>query len=103
MYIKPLLLSLGSLSFGFIRICFMVVFPLKCTCMPYLPHMCLILSAVPLVYGMAICSILALLVGLLLVVMMVSLLFFVVLLLSPLVLLKNSNNLWNSTLVLVED
>ena len=32
----------------------MVVFPLKCTCIPYLPHMCFILSAVPLVYGMTI-------------------------------------------------
>ena len=46
---------LGSLSFGFIRICFMVVLPLKCTCIPYLPHVCLILSAIPLVYGMTIC------------------------------------------------
>ena len=34
----------------------MVVFPLKCTCIPYLPHVCLILSAVPLVYGIIICS-----------------------------------------------
>ena len=33
----------------------MVVFPLKCTCIPYLPHMCLMLSAVPLVYGMTVC------------------------------------------------
>ena len=49
-------------------------------------HMCLILSAVPLVYGMTICPILALLVGLLLVVVMGCLLF-VVLLLSLLVLL----------------
>ena len=65
----------------------MVVFPLKCTCMPYLPHMCLILSAVPLVYGMTICPILALLVGLLLVVLMCWLLLFVVSLLSLLVLL----------------
>ena len=32
----------------------MVVFPLKCTCIPYLLHMCFILSAVPLVYGMTI-------------------------------------------------
>ena len=65
----------------------MVVLPLKCTCIPYLPHMCLILSAVPLVYGMAICPILALLVDLLLVVMVGWLLLFVVPLLSLLVLL----------------
>ena len=32
----------------------MVVFPLKCTCIPYLPHMCFILSAVPFMYGMTI-------------------------------------------------
>ena len=32
----------------------MVVFPLKCTCKPYLLHICFILSAVPLVYGMTI-------------------------------------------------
>ena len=56
----------------------MVVFPLKCTCMQYLLHMCLILSAVPLVYGMTICPILALLFGLLLVVLMNWLLLFVV-------------------------
>ena len=33
----------------------MVVFPLKCTCIPYLLHICLMLSAVPFVYGMTIC------------------------------------------------
>ena len=64
----------------------MVVFPLKCTCIPYLLNVCLILSAVPLVYGMTICPIVYL-VGLLLVVMMGWLLLFVMPLLSLLVLL----------------
>ena len=64
----------------------MVVFPLKCTCMPYLPHICLILSAVPLVYGMTICP-MVLLVALLLVVVLLLLLLFVVPLFSPFVLL----------------
>ena len=64
----------------------MVGFPLKCTCMPYLLHMSLMLSAVPLVYWMTICPLLALLVGLLLVVLLGWLLLFVVPLLSLLVL-----------------
>ena len=64
----------------------MVVLPLKCTCIPYLPHVCLILSAIPLVYGMTICP-MVFFVGLLLVVMMGWLLLFVVPLLSPFVLL----------------
>ena len=64
----------------------MVVFPLKCTCIPYLLHVCLILSAVPLVYGMTICP-MVFLVGLLLVMVMGWFLLFVVPLLFPLVLL----------------
>ena len=64
----------------------MVVFPLKCTCIPYLLHMCLILSAVPLVYGMTICP-MVFLVVLLLVVGLVRLLLFLVPLFSSLVLL----------------
>ena len=85
--IKPLLLSLGSVSLGFIRICFMVVFPLKGTCIPYLPHMCLILSAVPLVYGMTICPMVFLVVVLLDVGLVRLLLVVVVPLFSSLVLL----------------
>ena len=72
------------MSLGFIRICLMVVFPLKCTCMPYLPHICFILSAVPLVYGMTIWP-MDLLVVLVLVLVLLGLLF-VVLLFSSLVL-----------------
>ena len=64
------LLSLGSWSLGFIRVCLMVVFPLKCTCIPYLLHICLMPSAVPFVYGMTICPIVALFVCLLLVVLL---------------------------------
>ena len=64
----------------------MVVFPLKCTCIPYLLHMCLMLSAVPLVYGMTICPMIFF-VGLLLVVVLGWLLLFVMPLLSLLVLL----------------
>ena len=63
----------------------MVVFPLKCMCMPYLLHMCSILSAVPLVYGMTIWPV-DLLVVLALVLVLVGLLLFVVLLFSSLVL-----------------
>ena len=33
----------------------MVMFPLKCTLMPYLPQMCLKLSTTPFVYGMTTC------------------------------------------------
>ena len=64
----------------------MVVFPLKCTCIPYLPHMCFILSAVPLVYGMAICP-MDFLVVLSLVLMLGRLLLFVVPLFSSLIVL----------------
>ena len=64
----------------------MVVFPLKCTCIPYLLHMCFILSDVPLVYGMTICP-MVFFVGLLLVMVMGWLLLFEVPLFSPLVLL----------------
>ena len=64
----------------------MVVFPLKCTCIPYLPHMCLILSAVPLVYGITIFP-MVFFVDLLLVVVLGWLLLFEVPLFSPLVLL----------------
>ena len=38
----------------------MVVFPLKCTCIPYLPHVCFIHLAIPFVYGMTICPTVAL-------------------------------------------
>ena len=81
------LLSLGSQSSGFIRVCLMVVFPLTCTCIPYLLHTCLMLSAAPFVYGMTICPIVALLICLLLVVLLVWLLLVVLPFLSPLVLL----------------
>ena len=64
----------------------MVVFPLKCTCTPYLLHMCFILTAVPLVYGMTICP-MVFFVGLLLAVVLGWLLLFEVALFSPLVLL----------------
>ena len=33
----------------------MVVLPWKCTCIPYLPHICLMLLAIPFVYGMKTC------------------------------------------------
>ena len=38
----------------------MMVLPLKCTCIPYLPHICLILLAAPFEYGMTICPTVAL-------------------------------------------
>ena len=60
LYITPLLLSLGSWSLGFMRTCLIVVFPLKCTYMPYLSHVCFILLAIPFVYGMTICPTVAL-------------------------------------------
>ena len=47
----------GPWSFGFMRICLMVLIPLKCTWIPYLPQTCLILSEVPFVYGMTMCPI----------------------------------------------
>ena len=55
LYMTLFFISFGSLSLGFMSTCFMVVLPLKWTCMPYLPQMCLILSAIPFVYGMTIC------------------------------------------------
>ena len=55
LYMTPLFISFGSWSLGFMSICFMVVLPLKWTCMPYIPQMCWILSAIPLVYGMTTC------------------------------------------------
>ena len=64
----------------------MVVFPLKCTCIPYLLHICFILSAVPLVYGMTIWP-MDFLVVLVLVLVLARLLLFVVPLFSSLVLL----------------
>ena len=44
-----------SWSFGFISTCLIVVLPLKCTCIPYLPQMCMKLSASPFVYGITYC------------------------------------------------
>ena len=63
LYITPLLLSLGSWSLGFMRTCFMVLLPLKCTWIPYLPQMCLKLSAIPLLYGITTWPIVDLLAG----------------------------------------
>ena len=37
------------------RTCFIVVFPLKCTCIPYLPHICLKLFTSPFVYDITTC------------------------------------------------
>ena len=65
----------------------MVVFPLKCTCIPYLPHVCFILLAIPFVYGMMICSTVALLLCLLMVGLLPWLLLLVIPLLFWLVLL----------------
>ena len=53
--ITPLFFSSGSWSFGFMQTCFIVVLPLKCTCTPYLPHVCLKLSDSPFVYGITTC------------------------------------------------
>ena len=64
----------------------MVVFPLKCACILYLQHICFILSAVPLVYGMTIWP-MHFLVVLALVLVLARLLLFVVPLFSSLVLL----------------
>ena len=55
LYMMPLFFSFGSWSLGFMRTCFMVVLPLKCTCIPYLPQMCLKLSTIPFVYGTTTC------------------------------------------------
>ena len=81
--LKPLLLSLGSWSLGFMRTCFIVVFPLKCTCIPYLLHVCFILLAIPFVYRMTICPTWPCFLGLL----MVGLLSWLLLLVFPLSLL----------------
>ena len=51
-----------------------VVLPLKCTCIPYLPHMCLKLSASSFVYGITTCPTVEL--GLELVVVVVLVLWF---------------------------
>ena len=63
LYITPLLLSLGSWFLSFMRTCFMVVLPLKCTWIPELPQMCLKLLAIPLVYGITTWPIVDLLTG----------------------------------------
>ena len=55
LYMMPLFFSFGSRSLGFMRTCFMVVLPLKCTCILYLPQMYLKLSAIPFVYGITTC------------------------------------------------
>ena len=55
LYITLLFISFGSWFLGFMRACFMIVLPLKWTCIPYLPQTCLILSTIPLVYGMTTC------------------------------------------------
>ena len=55
LYMTLLFISFGSWSLDFMSICFMVVLPLKWTCMPYLTQRCLILSAIPLVYCMTTC------------------------------------------------
>ena len=47
----------------------MVVFPLKCTLIPYLPQMCLKLLTVPCVYGMTTCPMVLVGPGLVLVVL----------------------------------
>ena len=55
LYMMPLFFSFGSWSLGFMRTCLMVVLPLKCTFIPYLPQMCLKLSTNPFVYGTTTC------------------------------------------------
>ena len=52
---NPPLISLGSWSFGFFSTCLIVVLPLKCTCISYLPQMYLKLSTSPFVYGITTC------------------------------------------------
>ena len=54
-YMMPLFFSFGSSPLGFMRTCFIVVLPLKCTCIPHLPQMCLKLSTIPFVYGITTC------------------------------------------------
>ena len=65
----------------------MVWLPLKCTWMPYLPHACLILLEMPLVYGMTICPIIVLFLDALVVGLLPWLLMLLLLLLSVFVLL----------------
>ena len=69
----------------------MVWLPLKCTWVPYLPHTCLMLSEMPLVYGMTIWPI----VVLLLCKLMVGLLSWFLMLVLPLL-------FWLVLLLLVE-
>ena len=59
----PLVFSSGSLSLGLTSICLWVLLPLKCVWMPYLLHMCLMLSPRPWTYGMTMCPILGLPLG----------------------------------------
>ena len=61
----------------FMRNCLIVVLPLKCTCIPYLPCVCFILSAIHFVYGMTICPTVALFPCWLMVVLLPWLLLFV--------------------------
>ena len=51
LYMMLLFLSFRSWSLGLIWNCLMVVLPLQCNCIPYLPQMCLKLSAIPFVHG----------------------------------------------------
>ena len=48
----PLLLTIGSLSLGETSRCLMMLLPLKCVYIPYLPQIFLMLSQRPWVYGM---------------------------------------------------
>ena len=61
LYMTPLLLVIGSLSFGAIRRPLMVWSPLKCTCTPYFLHVFFILSLNPCWYGTTIYKFLLLL------------------------------------------
>ena len=76
------------------RTCLIVVFPLKCTCIPYLPHVCFILSAIPFVYGMTMCPTVALFTCLLVVGQLPWLLLLMFPLLLSLVLLLLVELLW---------
>ena len=60
LYMTPLLLVIGSLSFRAIRRPFMVWPPLKCTCNPYFLQVFLILSLSPCWYGTTMCTFLLL-------------------------------------------
>ena len=78
-------LSLGSWSLGFISTCLIVVLPLKWTCIPYLPHICLMLLPIPFVYGITTWPTVFLLALVLLFWLLPGLLFCVVLLLLSMV------------------